>query len=703
MTLALALLLLGNPDEIKHEFMYRADKPLNSVNLAGSFNNWNNGANPMKLDTDGRTWRLRMDMKPGRYHYKFVLNGTDWITDPQAKSEDDGNGNQNSILLIMPPEYKTPAAPADNRVTASALRHDMRAPFLNFDKGLLSVMVRTRAGDVEGVSLAVKGARTPMRRVRQDEFYEFYEAEVKWNEKDALKYHFLLDTGTGAEGFGPSGVGSKDDFWTISPATYKPFKVAAWVPGSVFYQIFPDRFENGDKKNDPENLTAWTAAPKGDSWMGGDAAGVAKRSSYLADLGIDAIYFNPVFASPVNHRYETTDFLKIDSRFASNDEFAKLTESLEKKGIRTVLDGVFNHVAPDFFAFQDLLKNQENSRYKDWFFVKAWPVKYEDNPNYVAWWGYKSMPKLNVTNPEVRDYLLKVPPFWAKNAKIHGWRLDVANEVDMNFWRDFRKVVKGIDPSLWIVGEVWGDGTPWLEGDQWDSIMGYQFRDAALRFVAEGKMRAEDFGKRLMEVYESYPPQVSRNLMNLLSSHDTARFITMCGGNRDLAKLGATLQLTWVGSPSVYYGEEIGMLGDHDPGCRAGMEWPKANDANDMLVHYKRLLTARNSSAALRVGRPQILSGSNDQNWLAFSRSEGKETAVVIANRSDRAQTVTVKNPAGHPLKDIVSGQTYATGQDLRVTLSALSSAVLVDGRNQVFTKASNAKSVQRRSNHEKR
>lgn len=703
----LLALALQDRDAVSHQFVYLADKPQTSVFLAGTFNNWSNGANPMKLDADGRTWRLTLSLNPGKHLYKFVLDGKDWITDPKAvRNEDDGNGNVNSVLLVNPKDYSSPAAKGDGKLTLSALRHDQEPPYFNFDRGRLQLTLRMRPGDIQNASVVVGGQEWPLAFLHRDDYYETLRASVDWNRKSALRYTFKLRDGAAVRYFGPRGLTSeaKGNEYVLDPKRFRPFTVPTWVEGTVFYQIFPDRFANGDPRNDPKDVVPWNTKPTGDTRFGGDTAGVAKHIDYLKALGVGAIYFNPVFAAPVIHRYETTDYKQIDAQFGTEKEFAELTRKLEANGIRTVLDGVFNHTAPDFFAFKDLLANQERSKYRDWYFVKRYPVKVEDNPNYVGWWGIKSMPKLNVLNPEVRAYLLSVPQYWAKHARIHGWRLDAANEVDSQFWRSFRNTVKATDPNAWIVGEVWGDGTPWLKGDQWDSIMGYQFRDAAIRFVAEGSTKPSQFIGQLMKVYESYAPQVSRNLMNLLSSHDTARFLTLCKGDKKLAMLAAAIQLTWVGTPCVYYGEEIGMEGDHDPGCRAGMEWQNATAANPMLSHYRKLISARNASPALRTGVPLPLTIDDRNGTFSYARIEGKEAAFVVVNRSNRAQTVGVGTRAAGKTagtyRDVLSGKTYRLRADnLMISLDPVSACVLVpvssDGANADRSPSSRSRSNQ--------
>jgi glycosidase len=466
----------------------------------------------------------------------------------------------------------------------------------------------------------------------------------------------------------------------------------------VFYQIFPDRFANGDRSNDSADVQPWDATPTYGNRLGGDIEGVRRHLPYLVDLGISSVYFNPIFKSPSNHRYDAEDFRVVDPQFGTNAQFSALTKELGSKGIRTVLDFVFNHTATSFAPFADIREKGEASAFKDWYFIKSYPVRVQENPNYVGWFNYPGMPKLNLQNEETRDYMLNIVNFWKKEVPLAGLRLDVANEVEMGFWRDLRKRVKNLDPQMWIVGEVWGDGSPWLTGDQWDSKMNYEFLWPNRDFIAEGKIPASEYAARLMSVYRRYVPQVSRNMMNLLSSHDTPRFLTVCGNNEDLHRLAATVQFTWVGAPSIYYGEELGMQGGADPANRRGMEWSRANPENAMLSTYKRLIALRNSSRALQSGDPSILMTDDRTRTLAFARTLGSETAIVAVNRSDKPQTLTIPLPdnkatAAALRSGLVDGLTGkrippAKSRTVTVTLPPLKSAVYLPATEKILSLA---------------
>jgi glycosidase len=682
--------LAPQAEVVAHTFSVTLDRPATQVYLAGTFNNWDKRATKMALGSDGRTYSTTVRLQPGRHQYKFVLDEDTWITDPKGISEADGNGNTNSVLLILPRDYVKDASPSDSEIAVSALQHSTESPYFNYDRGRLTVSLRARPNDLSRVELILEGnRRVPTRFEKIDDLYGRYVVSIPWDRKKDFNYAFFVLSGYRAGVFGPTGLGAPDNMRNAPlfkvTKNYQPFEVPKWVEGSVLYQIFPDRFENGDKSNDPKDVEPWDAQPQYFNRYGGDVAGVRKRIGHFSALGINCVYFNPIFKAPSNHRYDATDYLTLDPTFGTNDDFARLTRELKAKGIKTVLDGVYNHTAVDFFAFADVREKGKASPYADWYTIHSFPVQVKENPNYVAWFNFPSMPKLNLSNPETRNYMLGIPQFWDQKAEIAGWRLDVANEVQMDFWRDFRKVVKGIDKDNWIVGEVWGDGSPWLKGDQWDSVMNYRFRGAVLGFVGkDGSGRPSEFLNGLMSVYNSYAPQVSRNMMNLLGSHDTPRILTLCGGDRDLAKLAAVVQFTWVGAPSIYYGDELGMEGDKDPDNRQGMRWDLATPQNDFLALYRRLVKTRRESRVLQSGDPHPLFADDVQGTLAYARVLDKDFALVALNRSGETREVAVPL-AGLPARrsmftDALTGKTLRVSPKghLLVSLPPKSAAVLI-------------------------
>ena len=676
---------------------YVADKSLKSVGLAGTFNNWDKGATPMKVGEDGRTWTTSLPLPYGRTQYKFVLDGETWIVDPKGKTVDDGNGHQNSEIVVLPPDFDAPAAPRDGVVATSVLRHTPGLPDANVDRGRLTLKLRVRKGDVAAVRLQpATGAPLPMSRVAGDDLTDVYEAVLPARK---TTYTFGIADGRVWRAFGADGLDGKTSF-LYDPATARRIVVPAWPERGVVYQLFPDRFANGDRKNDLPGTLPWTStALKYDSRLGGDVAGIRRHLPYLGDLGVGTVYFTPIFDSPSYHRYDARSFVKVAPDFGTNADFALLTKQMRARGIRTVLDFAFNHTATDGPWFSDLRKNGASSKYKAFYFPKSFPIKVGPNPNYEAWFGFPSMPKLDQGNPAVRKASLAAIDYWRRNASLAGVRLDVANEIDPTLWRELRRKEKAVSPDFWIVGENWSDGTPWFGGDQWDSQMGYQFRDAALGFFPDGKTTATAFADRLMSVYAMYPPQVSRNLMTLIGSHDTPRFLTLCKGDGALMRLAATVQLAWPGAPMVYYGDELGMTGGADPMNRKGMAWPTANAGNAMLRFYRRMIAVRDANPALQSGDPAILLADDAKRCLAFSRtlppvarqsSIDDRQSIVALNRSATPQKLLLPLPSplkGKALLDALSGRRYAPGATLALTLGPKTAVVLVpaSGPNLAF------------------
>lgn len=628
----------------------------------------------MKVGADGRTWTTALEIAFGKHQYKFVRDDAEWIVDPKAKSEDDGGGNINSLLTVLPDGFDGVASPADGKTTMSAIYFDQTPKYLNVIGNKVELTVRTRKNDVSAVRFNVAAQTIAARKKYSDELYDYFSATSNLPKGD-LSYKIGLKDGANSEEISVS----------VLKQNIKPFEVPTWVQDSVIYQIFPDRFENGSKANDPKELTPWEGKPEYFNRFGGDFAGVQKRASYLKNLGVDTIYFNPIFKSPSNHRYDADSYLVVDPQLGTNQEYIALTKNLKKQGIGVVLDFAFNHTSVNADQFLDLRKKGANSKFKDWYFPKSFPIQVKENPNYEAWYGFSSMPKLNVLNPETKEHLLNVAKFWITQSELSGMRLDVANEVDSRFWREMRPFVKGLKRDLWICGEIWTDGNQWLQGDQFDSVMNYQFRDPMLKFVAKGTMNADAFRERMMSVYYSYPSQVSKNMMNLLSSHDVPRFITECGGDAELAKIGAAVQFTWAGAPNIYYGEELGMEGGKDPDNRRGMSWSKANNSNSMLSYYKTLIATRKRVSSLRNGEPEFVFSSNDAQSVAFTRSNNRDAAITAINRSDREQTISFivpKSVQAHSRKgliDIFSGSRYAVSdRPIKIVLKPKSAQVLI-------------------------
>lgn len=527
----------------------------------------------------------------------------------------------------------------------------------------------------------------PMSKMASDELFDYWACTVKPPYR-RLKYGFLLQKGeeqvwmTESE-FSKERPAVPDrlfDYPYINPADV--FSVPDWVKDAVFYQIFPERFAKGDPSLDPENVLPWGGKPERHNFFGGDLQGVIDHLDHLSELGINAIYFTPIFEATTNHKYDTADYMKVDPHFGDTETLKKLVKACHERGIRVLLDAVFNHSGKTFAPFVDVLEKGEKSRYKDWFVVHEFPLQVKDGvPTYDTFSFEPHMPKLNTENPEVKEYLLKVAEYWIKEVGIDGWRLDVANEVDHQFWRDFRKVVKKANPDAYILGEIWHESSGWLQGDQFDAVMNYPFTEAVLDFIVRRSLDSAGYANAIGKQLSRYPQQASEVAFNLLDSHDTPRLLTLCEGNKDLMKLAAILLFTYSGTPCIYYGDEIGLDGDQDPGCRKCMEWDPAKQDLDLFAFYQKLIAIRKELPALRTGSIHFLVAEAKGSKLAYERRLGEQSVLVLLNNDSAGQTIQVE-AGGEVWASAFDGREWPTQRGtLSVKLPAYGYAILTRAR----------------------
>jgi cyclomaltodextrinase len=434
-----------------------------------------------------------------------------------------------------------------------------------------------------------------------------------------------------------------------------------WVKDAVFYQIFPDRFARSERVPKPGNLEAWDAPPTHRGFKGGDLLGVAERLDWLDDLGVNAIYLNPIFESTANHRYHTYDYHQVDPMLGGNGALRELLDRAHERGIRVVLDGVFNHASRGFFQFNDILENGPQSPYLDWFDVQRWPLHpYEmfKPANYRSWWGNRELPEFNTDTPAVRDYLWQVARRWI-DFGIDGWRLDVPAEIDdPPFWREFRRRVREGNPDAYLVGEIWVPAPDWLAGDRFDALMNYPISRACLGFMGGAdldtserpggydlvRLSAEEFAERVETTLGWYDWDVVQVQLNVLDSHDMSRFLGLVGGRVERFKLAVLFQMTFPGAPCVYYGDEVGLAGREDPGCREAFPWqPERWDA-ELLEFYRRAIALRHSHRALRRGRVARVHAGD--GVVAFLRHLEGEVLLVALNGATEGRSVDLPLPA---------------------------------------------------------
>jgi neopullulanase len=445
-----------------------------------------------------------------------------------------------------------------------------------------------------------------------------------------------------------------------------PIETPDWVKHAIFYQIFPDRFARSPRTHHPPGITLkpWGTPPAEQGFQGGDLRGIVDRLDYLQKLGITALYLNPIFASASNHRYHTFDYYQVDPLLGGNDALRELLDAAHARGMRVVLDGVFNHASRGFWAFHHILETGPNSPYLDWFIVKDWPLRpygstAQHPPNYACWYNLPALPKFNTNNPGVRRYLLEVARYWIEFG-ADGWRLDVPTEIaDVEFWREFRQVVKGANPQAYLCGEIWHPAPAWLQGDQFDAVMNYIFTRAALCFFGAKTLRPKmksggyklaalsvgRFAEQIDAMHALYDWQINYAQLNLLDSHDTPRALTIMGGDKSALRLAVLFQMTMPGAPCIYYGSEIGMAGAHDPGCREAFPWEDEGQWDtDLLAFYRRVTALRHRYPVLRTGDFCRLYAHN--GVYAFGRTLGEEQAIVLFNTNTAPAQVTFSTEA---------------------------------------------------------
>lgn len=405
-----------------------------------------------------------------------------------------------------------------------------------------------------------------------------------------------------------------------------------WLSDAVFYQIFPERFANADPSLDPLDVVPWDSAPTPDNFFGGDLQGIIDHLDHIVSIGANALYLTPIFEADTNHRYDTKDYFAIDHRLGTLETFRTLIAECHARGIRVVLDAVLNHSGDGHWAFRDVVENEAASPYVNWFSVEGFPVTAHPTPNYRTCSGCYYLPKWNAYNPEVRRHHLDVAEHWVGEG-IDGWRLDVPYFINHTFWREFRKTVKAQSDDLYIVAEEWRDPGEWLTGDTADGTMNYTARDLILGFTADRSIDAFALADGLNALRARIPTGYHRGMLNLLGSHDTERVLTRHGENEASALLAYALLFALEGAPMVYYGDEVGLTGENDPGCRGAMPWNEDTWNSVLIDGVRKWSGARADSAALRRGTQTV--AALDSDTVVVIRALEDEIATVIVHRGE--------------------------------------------------------------------
>ncbi len=710
-------------------FSFKIDRAVKRVVVAGDFNAWNRDALAMSKGADG-IWRATTTLKPGAWQYKFVIDGDTWLQDPRnPEGTNDNNGGLNSVLKLgaLANLSKSAAKAGDGVIGAIGLAHESEKPlYLQHESpsppesgGRWLVRFRTLAGDVDAVDVLARGTDVaPMSRVAASELFQFWEAELP-PLNEGTPYTFRVRDG--------ATVARHHTTYSLA-TTGSPLRTPEWAKNAIWYQIMPDRFRSGSSDNDPRQVLPWTSdwyAPTAwekesgkefygyvfDRRYGGDIQGVREKLGYMKELGVNAIYLTPVFESPSLHRYDATSYIHVAEMLGVTGDYAKaeakedlldpktwswtgsdklfleFLKEAKQQGFRVIIDGVFNHVGTLYPAFKDAQKNGKKSRFADWFSVKSWePFEYE------GWAGFGAMPvfkkdeKHGIASASVRKHLFDITRRWMDpngdgdpSDGIDGWRLDVPNEVPMPFWREWRTLVKSINPDAYIVGEIWQRADDWLDGKSFDAVMNYPFAEGAIAWVGNRakKITVSELDRRLAELRLAYPSEATYVLQNLLDSHDTDRVASMMMNpdrdyNRDnrpqdgaknyiaakpdglayrKVRLLALLQMTYVGAPMIWYGDEVGMWGSSDPTNRKPMLWNdlgpyvRGEDNRPMdeqFAWYRSVIALRNALPPLRTGSFRTLLADDANDVWVFERRLGDSTVIVALNASDGDATVTL-------------------------------------------------------------
>jgi neopullulanase len=513
-----------------------------------------------------------------------------------------------------------------------------------------------------------------------------------------------------------------------------------WVRDAVFYQIFPDRFASSVRVPKPGALERWDAPPTQAGFKGGDLLGIAEHLDDLVELGITALYLNPIFASASNHRYHTYDYELVDPLLGGDAALRTLLDESHARGVRVILDGVFNHASRGFWPFHHVLENGAASPYRDWFRLDsdvlagsrgldAYPDRHafeaierlqgghgtpssgsdptgagaaqgpatagpataggSGSPSqwilgYQAWWDLPALPKLNHSNPAVREYVYGVAERWTRFG-IDGWRLDVPEEIDEpGFWEEFRRRVLAVNPEAYLVGEVWNPAPEWLAGDRFHAVMNYPLTESILSFVGRDRLDRElvgktheyrrhvrpigglEFGRQLAEVMATYSPEVASLQLNMLGSHDTPRFISLAGGDAGALRLATLIQMTLPGAPCIYYGDEVGLEGREDPDCRRAYPWDPARQDRGLRDFIAGLVSVRRDNPVLRRGRFELLAAEGSAVAYGMFAADGASyrSVVVAVNAGEVPARLVIEHPdlAGHLVEQVSwPGRGWAT------------------------------------------
>lgn len=552
--------------------------------------------------------------------------------------------NQYAMLHIVDSSYCFPIGKNEITLRLRTAKDDMKEVWVVYESKYV-------------IGTTQKKAR--LEKKFSGQLYDYY--SVTLNLKDTrIGYVFYVYDGKDYMYFSEDGLTKEYDFTLgfynffqypyINEADIMP-KVN-WTKNAVFYQIFVERFAVGDKNWDKSYVNMkWGDIPTPKSFAGGDIKGIINELDYIKGLGVNTIYLTPVFKSISNHKYDIIDYYEVDSQFGSNEDLKELVMRAHDKGIRIVLDAVFNHCSYECRQFQDVMEKGIESPYYDWFVI------YGDKPdpkagNYEMFASCDYMPKLNTSNKAVTKFLCDIGCHYVTNYNIDGWRLDVSDEVSHEFWREFRKRIKECNSECVIIGENWHDASNYLRGDQYDSIMNYSFTKLCLDYFAKDKMDAYQAAGKLNDILARNTDTVNTMMLNLLDSHDTFRFFTEVKCDEEKMKAALALLFMFPGMPCIYYGTELFMQGGYDPDCRRCMDWDgiRDNKYSEYISYIKKLAAIRNKDDL--AGADAFITATD--NVLIVKRTTDTKTYSLYINLTDNDECVESihVNAHSHVLKE---------------------------------------------------
>lgn len=538
----------------------------------------------------------------------------------------------------------------------SAIFHDMDKRFCYaIDKDLFVIRVQVKKDDMKEVILHYEDKYIPMERkdtrmtlpmkkVATSQFHDYYEAQLQMH-LICLRYFFEFTDMQGEKvyygnyEFDKECITNRDRMFDCPQNLREEelFEVPQWAANKVVYQIFPSRFAT----TQPVDKKLWYKAPITPmDDLHGNLRGIIEHLDYIKNLGIDVVYLTPIFKSNSCHKYDTIDYYQVDPSFGTTEDLKELVQKSHERGMKVVLDAVYNHTGREFFAFQDILEKGEKSKYLDWYFIDELPPRGEwgEIPNFKCFGYYGGMPKLNLKNPEVEKYITDVACYWIKECDIDGWRLDVGDEISHFFWKNFRKAIKAVKKDMLIIGEIWHYAGDFLEGDEWDTVMNYPFYLNLIDLLADEKINVSQFVQNLGYLKGRLNKKCYPLMWNLIDSHDTARFLHLCHDNKKKQHLAAAFQLLMPGMPMVYYGDEYAMPGANDPDCRRGMYWDEEYQDKEMYNWYKKLMQIRKAHACIVEGEMIETITNDDDDTIVMIRKNGEETIAMLFNCGNSAK-----------------------------------------------------------------